>query len=704
MITMVGWLVLVTLLVLIWHLLSVTRPILNEPVLQNEYEFSATGHGKLLLAGQFNHSHIYFFEGDDCRVQIFDTLDFFSQPYNQFPTGQKSDLLQSTCQKSQKLLATKTGVYQVLISQTGILRIHRFDPTDNHFKQQIFSLKIPDFTFDEPRQNWQATLHDGKLSLLLAMDTSDTEQTGVNAHTWRFLKLDLQSRRIETEAVLTEATPHLTLAENKKLDITYADNKIYLLPEFSEEQWQEYRTQDTSQIQQLISLSTHRSVLLIDEHLNLEKWSILNLNGEKVLQKIFSSKITGSKYRGMAHIEGDLVVLLVDNTVVYFNATTGEITNSEELNFAFQDAWFFNHNIVFQLSNNKETTRYVAWSIENLSATISWQSLWAEVWYDGYPEPDYVWQTSSASDEMQAKYSLVPLLMGSIKAAFLALIVAIPLAIGSAIYTAYYAGPRIRKVIKPYVEVLEAIPSVVIGFIAAIWLLPVSANYIIATFLFIVITPFIFALFLWLNETRQHLFWAGWELVFFGAVMLLYFAIFQFFVLENQALKSLFSPSGSGDIISIELKNTFVLALALGIAIVPTVFTIAEDAIYQVPRSMPLASFALGATRSQTLTRIVVKIALPGIISAIMLGFARAVGETMIVLMVSGNTPVADWDILEGIRTMTANLAIELPEAQPGSIHYQVLFLVALLLFVFTFVFNTLAEFLRLNLRSRYRL
>ena len=146
-------------------------------------------------------------------------------------------------------------------------------------------------------------------------------------------------------------------------------------------------------------------------------------------------------------------------------------------------------------------------------------------------------------------------------------------------------------------------------------------------------------------------------------------------------------------------NSILVVALALGVAISPSIFSLAEDAIYSVPEPLSKASFALGASRQQTLQRVVLKVAMPGIISAVMLGFGRAFGETMIVLMVTGNTPIADWELISGLRALTANLAIEMPEAQPGSTHLRILYLTALLLFAFTFVMNTLAELLR----ARYR-
>ena len=148
-------------------------------------------------------------------------------------------------------------------------------------------------------------------------------------------------------------------------------------------------------------------------------------------------------------------------------------------------------------------------------------------------------------------------------------------------------------------------------------------------------------------------------------------------------------------------KTTIVVAIALGIAISPSIYSLAEDAINGVPEDLKNASFALGATRLQTLMHVVLHVSLPGIIAAIMLGFGRAFGETMIVLMVTGNTPISSWGLIEGLRALTANLAIELPEADVSSAHYQILFFTACILFAFTFVVNTIAEVMRQRLGRR---
>jgi phosphate transport system permease protein len=150
-------------------------------------------------------------------------------------------------------------------------------------------------------------------------------------------------------------------------------------------------------------------------------------------------------------------------------------------------------------------------------------------------------------------------------------------------------------------------------------------------------------------------------------------------------------------------RNSLVVGVAMGFAVIPIIFTIAEDSLANVPQHLRAGSLALGATRWQTAVRIVLPTASPGIFSAIMIGFGRAVGETMIVLMATGNTPVMDWNIFSGFRALSANIAVELPEAPEGGTLFRVLFLAALLLFALTFAVNTVAEMVRLRLRRKYR-
>jgi phosphate transport system permease protein len=150
-----------------------------------------------------------------------------------------------------------------------------------------------------------------------------------------------------------------------------------------------------------------------------------------------------------------------------------------------------------------------------------------------------------------------------------------------------------------------------------------------------------------------------------------------------------------------EQRNALVVGFVMGFAIIPIIYTIAEDALSTVPKHLRSASLGAGATPWQTAVRVVIPTAMSGLFSAMMVGLGRAVGETMIVLMAAGNTPVMDWNIFNGFRTLSANIAVELPEAVKDSTHYRTLFLAALTLFVMTFVVNTVAEMVRLRFRRR---
>ena len=176
----------------------------------------------------------------------------------------------------------------------------------------------------------------------------------------------------------------------------------------------------------------------------------------------------------------------------------------------------------------------------------------------------------------------------------------------------------------------------------------------------------------------------------------------------NQQIEALFFDSNYANWLRSTLgvgydqRNALVIAIAMGMAVIPTIFSISEDSLGNVPRHLIAGSLALGATSWQTLTKLVIVSASPGVFSAIMIGLGRVVGETMIVLMATGNTPVLDLNLFNGFRTLSANIAVEMPEAPQGGTLYRLLFLAGLMLFVFTFLVNTLADMVRQRLRLRY--
>ncbi len=345
---------------------------------------------------------------------------------------------------------------------------------------------------------------------------------------------------------------------------------------------------------------------------------------------------------------------------------------------------------------------------ENQHPQVSWSSLWGKVWYEGRSEDTYVWQASSATDEFEPKFSLVPLTVGTIKAAFFAMLFAMPLAIMGAIYTAYFMTPRMRGFVKPTIEVMEALPTVILGFLAGLWLAPYVERNLPVVFAILVLIPLSMLLVAYIWHRLPKSFTArippGWEAALLIPVILLigWFCVamtpFMQLWFFNGDMRQWLTDVG----INYDQRNALVVGIAMGFAVIPTIFSIAEDAIYSVPKHLTQGSLALGATPWQTVMGVVLLTASPGIFSAVMIGFGRAVGETMIVLMATGNSPVVNFNIFEGMRTLSANIAVEMPETAVGGTHFRILFLAALVLFALTFVVNTAAEIVRQRLRRKY--
>ncbi|PJI51278.1 MAG: phosphate ABC transporter permease [Pseudomonas sp.] len=358
------------------------------------------------------------------------------------------------------------------------------------------------------------------------------------------------------------------------------------------------------------------------------------------------------------------------------------------------------------LEQGGELRRFV---VSNPHPEVSFSALWGKVWYESYDKPSYVWQSTAATTDFEPKLSLSPLTFGTLKAAFYAMILAAPLAIAAAVYTAYFMAPGMRRKVKPVIELMEALPTVILGFFAGLFLAPYVEGHLPGIFSLLLLTPLgiLAAGLLWsrLPERIRLSLPAGWEAAILIPVVL---ATGAFALWMSPHLETMFFGGDmrlwiSHDLgITYDQRNALVVGLAMGFAVIPNIFSIAEDAIFSVPRSLTYGSLALGATPWQTLTRVVILTASPGIFSALMIGMGRAVGETMIVLMATGNTPVMDVNIFQGMRTLAANVAVEMPESEVGGTHYRVLFLSALVLLSFTFVMNTLAELIRQRLRKKY--
>lgn len=223
---------------------------------------------------------------------------------------------------------------------------------------------------------------------------------------------------------------------------------------------------------------------------------------------------------------------------------------------------------------------------------------------------------------VKEQFGIIPLLTGSILVTFLATVFAVPFGLCGAVYIAEVASPAEREFFKPFIELLAAIPSVVLGFFGLVVLAPL--------------------------------------------------------------VKSLFHLSSG--------LTALTGSLLLALMAIPTIISISEDAIRSVPLSYKEGSLALGASRLQTIWKVTVPAALSGIIAAIMLGMGRVIGETMAVLMVTGNAPVLSLNPFGSVRTMTATVAAEMGEVGFGTAHYQALFWVGLSLLAITFALNVIAQ------------
>lgn len=350
------------------------------------------------------------------------------------------------------------------------------------------------------------------------------------------------------------------------------------------------------------------------------------------------------------------------------------------------------------------------WWLRNEHPEISLRTLFGEVQYESYPGPEMVWQSTGGTDDFEPKFSLTPLLFGTIKGTFYALLFALPLALLAALYVSQFMHPTLRGYIKPLVEIMAALPSVILGFLAGLWLAPIVKNTAPGILLSLVALPvtILAALLSWQRlpaEFRRKL-KPGTEVMLLIPVVAA--TIWACIAMGGWAESLFFSGDyrhwlfEKWDIVY-DPRNSLIVGIAMGIAVIPIIFTIAEDALSSVPPHLTAGSLALGATRWQTAVRVVLPTASPGIFSAVMIGLGRAIGETMIVLMATGNTPIINFSPFNGFRALSANIAVELPEAPADGTLYRIIFLAALLLFVMTFIVNTAAEIVRLRLRKKYQ-
>lgn len=452
------------------------------------------------------------------------------------------------------------------------------------------------------------------------------------------------------------------------------------------------------------------AILISDDKGTISQWFLVrDENTDWKLTKIREFKGNNSaivdltiehRRKGFASLD-DKGTLRLFNTTAERNALTETITQGIADNIAYAPR--SNAMLV------EQDGRLSLWAIHNEHPDVSWSALWDKVWYEGYEEPAYIWQSSAANNDFEPKYSLMPLAFGTLKAAFYAMLLGTPLAICGAIYTAYFMVPAMRRKVKPFIELMEALPTVILGFLAGLWLAPFMEDQLAGIFIVLLFVPLAVVAFgfIWAQVPDKFRFIIpeGWDAALLVPVVILatMFSLSISDVIEGLLFGGDMRLWMTNELdIPFDQRNALVVGIAMGFAVIPTIFSITEDAIFAVPKHLSYGSLALGATPWQTLTRVVLPTASPGIFSALMIGMGRAVGETMIVLMATGNTPIMDMNIFEGMRTLAANIAVEMPESEVGSTHYRILFLAAFVLFMFTFVVNTLAELVRQHLRKKY--
>ena len=359
-------------------------------------------------------------------------------------------------------------------------------------------------------------------------------------------------------------------------------------------------------------------------------------------------------------------------------------------------------------------TRASLWKIHAPYSDFSLRSIFSKTHYESYPEPAYIWQSSAGIDDFEPKYSFIPLIIGSIKGTLYAMLFALPLAILGAIYINQFAKPWLRNIVKPSVEVMATIPSVVIGFLAALWFAPIVEKKLLLFFLYLFCYPIIFffnfLIFSFLANRFKSIkmYFKDTSLAFLlvmPSVILCFLAVWSSSgFLEHLLFQGDFIFWLSQNLnIDYEQRNAIIIAFALGFAVIPIIFTMTDEALSSFPRTLLAASLALGANYWQTLVRVILPSSASGIFAGFIIGFGRAIGETMIVLMATGNSPLSSWSLFNGMRTLSANIAVEIPEAPHGASLYRILFLSAVLLFILTFTLNLIAELIRNRLRKKYQ-
>jgi phosphate transport system permease protein len=530
------------------------------------------------------------------------------------------------------------------------------------------------------------------------------------------------------------------------------------------------------------------TILVGDQNGNVTAWFTAESNGQRKLVNPRAYHGRGAAVTTIAASARErlFVVGYADGRVRMFQATSGKrvIETTVEPPAAIDAVAFAPKTDGLLVAAGSSLQHF---NMDTGHPEVTLRSLFRPVWYEGYAGPTHVWQSSAGTDDFEAKLGMFPLVFGTLKATFYAMLFGVPLALLAALFTSEFVSPSVRPRLKTLIESMASLPSVVLGFLAALVFAPFVQGHVASVMMGFLVVPFtlltgayvwqllpaatsrriarfrLLIVFLtlpvsiaiaaaigpvaermlfagdimsWLDGQRGNAF-GGWLLLLIpvcAVVVIFALARGTETLFRNASMTASRSRLASMDIgrfavgglatlllaaavgglltlVHVDARggffgtyvqrNALVVGFVMGFAIIPIIYTIAEDALSAVPSHLRAASLGAGATPWQTAVRIVLPTAMSGLFSAIMIGLGRAVGETMIVLMAAGNTPVLQMNVFNGFRTLSANIAVELPEAVRNSTHYRTLFLAALMLFAMTFIVNTVAEVVRLRFRKR---
>ncbi|XQW85768.1 ABC transporter permease subunit [Thalassotalea piscium] len=724
LITLGGISVLFTLVLIFMYLLYVIKPIFAAAEIEKKQEFELSSTSNVAAIGVDELKELAYVINENGQIEYYTLVNgvdhkIGEQVYSQqlLPEGMELEQI-IDISLEEKLFVGTNGQVQLVspkfIAQFSegtrqILPNITYPLSDELIEvdQEGQGLSLVSFAMNDERAIFVAYTNDNRL--IKTTLVADDDFTYDSAHEVLFQEIETSVNHFDEILVTPDLSMAFARSDNQVFvyDLSNDDDvvlKATIIPQLAQ------NTTKPLNITSMALLSGSSSILLGDSSGQVSQWFEVATDNGREFKKIRTFDVADNKAVASIHTEQyrkSFYTLTTNGELGLFYTTSeadlwrGQLNENAPSHFTISPR----ADALLSLSGN----RFSLFSVENEHPEVTWQALWEEVWYEGYPEPEYIWQSTSGSDDFEAKFSLVPISFGTIKAATYAMLFAVPIALTAAIYTAYFMTSSMRRKIKPTIEIMEALPTVILGFLAGLWLAPIIEKYLPAIALLLLFLPLSVFLtaYAWyrlpkdlkskLPETLAPIF-------LIPAMLLAAYAAFSLSpVLEHYFFGGDVRQFITNDLnIDFDQRNALVVGIAMGFAVIPTIFSMAEDAIFSVPKHLTSGSLALGATQWQTLVKVVLLTASPGIFSAIMMGLGRAVGETMIVLMATGNTPILDWNFFEGMRTLAANIAVEMPESEVGSSHYRILFLAAFVLFVFTFIFNTVAEFIRQRLREKY--